>query len=247
MAGDEYWFELIGGGLCRFGHNSDDLRLYPSSTASSSAARDSFYRGMLPFILTSRNVEALHASAIVINETVYAFCAPSGTGKSTLACACVQRGHEVWSDDALLLSSRSGVPYALSLPFYLREAKRPPAWVDLRGQANHEIELTEVEKFDPLQGVGLPLGGIFFIDRGTQECATQPSLENLSTMEAIPLLFANAYAFTELFPEQRGRLVAFYLELSLAVAVYRLRLADDLASLDSAVTLVERAIVELEA
>lgn len=199
---------------------------------------------MLPFLLTLRNVEALHASAIVVNEIVYAFCAPSGTGKSTLAFACARRGYDAWADDALLLSIRGHMPHALSLPFCLREAKRQPSWASGKGDQEYEPGLAVLEKFDPLGGLSLPLGGVFVVERCAEDGSVQPALELLTPVESLPLLLANAYAFTTLLPDRRRTLASHYLDLAAAVPVYRLRLPNDLTLLDSAIRLVERAIDE---
>lgn len=57
-------------------------------------------RGMLP----------LHASALCDGEDCYVFCAGSGTGKSTLAAAFLNRGFTYLDDNVALVDFRQSVP-----------------------------------------------------------------------------------------------------------------------------------------
>ncbi len=58
---------------------------------------------LLPFALHQRGAWCVHASAIETRDGVVAFMAPRGTGKSTLAAACVQRGCALVADDVVVL------------------------------------------------------------------------------------------------------------------------------------------------
>jgi hypothetical protein len=51
-------------------------------------------------LIHQRGLLPLHASAVVVDGEVHAFCGESGAGKSTLAFALGQRGFEVLTDDA---------------------------------------------------------------------------------------------------------------------------------------------------
>ncbi len=58
---------------------------------------------VLPFALHRRGAWCVHASAVLTRDGVVAFIAPRGTGKSTLAAACVQRGCALVADDVVVL------------------------------------------------------------------------------------------------------------------------------------------------
>lgn len=82
---------------------------------------------VLPYALHVQGAWCVHASAVSMRDGVVAFIAPRGTGKSTLAAACVQRGCALVADDVVVL--RAG-PHGIDvtpagLPLRLRaEAAR---------------------------------------------------------------------------------------------------------------------------
>jgi hypothetical protein len=77
----------------------------------------------------SRGFVAIHAAAVVKNNTTLLLCGPSGTGKSTLAYACLRSGFKLLSEDVIQakVSGKTlrlwGMPWKLhllaeSLPFF---------------------------------------------------------------------------------------------------------------------------------
>ena len=78
----------------------------------------------------------LHASAVTIAERVFAFTAPSGGGKSTLAAALVLRGLPLMCDDTLVLDMSATPPMAL--PGHKRLKLWPDA-VELTGVTPMEL------------------------------------------------------------------------------------------------------------
>lgn len=69
--------------------------------------RDAFDRFIVPLHWQLSGGEALHASAACWGTSTVAFCAASGTGKSTIAWGLGLRGHRILSDDGLLLDDAS--------------------------------------------------------------------------------------------------------------------------------------------
>jgi hypothetical protein len=59
---------------------------------------------VLPNVALARGYEALHAAAVETPLGVVAIAAPSGTGKSTLACELIRRGWPLFADDVLVLA-----------------------------------------------------------------------------------------------------------------------------------------------
>lgn len=63
----------------------------------------------LGFVLRLRGVPCLHASAVVIDDSVVAFVGASGAGKSSTAAAFAKLGFPVVTDDVLAVVERAGV------------------------------------------------------------------------------------------------------------------------------------------
>jgi hypothetical protein len=59
---------------------------------------------VLPLAAALQGFEVFHASAVALNERVFAFTAPSGTGKTSAALSLVARGAMLMTDDVLVLS-----------------------------------------------------------------------------------------------------------------------------------------------
>lgn len=59
--------------------------------------------------LERRDVPTLHASAVAIGGRAVGFLATKGAGKTSLAAACLQAGHELHADDLLALVMSSDV------------------------------------------------------------------------------------------------------------------------------------------
>lgn len=85
-------------------------------------------------ILYQRGILPLHASAVVIDASLVAFLAPSGTGKSSLAAACVAEGAMPFTDDLLAIQlDADGIPHGFPGSGHLRI---PPAtWAELHPPA----------------------------------------------------------------------------------------------------------------
>ncbi len=85
---------------------SDDGRriahLSPSTVDRSAVALD-LIGVVLPYALHRDGDWCMHASAVVMRDGVVAFVAPRGTGKSTLATACLQAGCALVADDVVVL------------------------------------------------------------------------------------------------------------------------------------------------
>jgi hypothetical protein len=77
---------------------------------------------ILPYVLHREGAWCVHASAVHTHDGVIAFIAPRGTGKSTLATACVQRGCALVADDVVVLrQSPHGITVTpTGLPLRLR-------------------------------------------------------------------------------------------------------------------------------
>ena len=64
---------------------------------------------VLPWAAVLRGLEAFHASAVSIDGRAFAFVAPTGGGKTSVAVRMVARGAGFLTDDVLALDRRDGV------------------------------------------------------------------------------------------------------------------------------------------
>ena len=68
----------------------------------------SFSGPVMAYCLRLRGILCLHASVVELEGHCIALMAPSGCGKSTTAAGMLARGHDVLSDDILVLSHENG-------------------------------------------------------------------------------------------------------------------------------------------
>lgn len=235
LSDGRYRFEIYGLAVYRFRDGAADVACFPAAGVAPSVARDTFYRSVLPFVLHTRGLEALHASAVLSGGRVYAFCGPSGTGKSTLADAFRQRGYALWADDALVLDRRDAVSVATVVPFHVRLHKVGPAWVSA---ARDAVPDGVADRFDPAAGLAAPLGAIFILERSMIP-GRAPQLDLLDPAEALRQVLTHAYAFTVTGREARRRLASNFLALIAATQVYRLCVPDDRDRIAATVALLE--------
>lgn len=80
-----------------------EVVIRPVREATAPEVRVFLLGSVLGFLCHQRGVLPLHASCVRIGGRAVAICAPSGTGKSTLAAALVARGHGMMADDVLVI------------------------------------------------------------------------------------------------------------------------------------------------
>lgn len=174
-------FLLEGGERIRYTAPDDfgplDLRLFLLGTAWIALA---LQRGLLP----------LHASAVSCGgEDVYAFAAPSGNGKSTLAAGLSTRGYCFFAADTLLLDPDDGTRC-----YGYKDLKLWSAGAALAGlrPGGHVREATGYDKYyvaPPRESpfVSGRLRTLCVLSRGIR--GKPPSLEPLAGREALVALY----------------------------------------------------------
>lgn len=170
-------------------------------SAQDRAVVDTYYRSVVPLLLQSRGVEALHASGIVGPRGVYAFCGPSGRGKSTLACLLAERGYGLWADDAVVWWRTSGEIQTGTIPFAPKVAPQIPVKNVMAG------------------GTRTVLRGVAVLERAVEPVA--PSVTPVSGTAALRALLPNAYSFTLNRADNHRRMIEQYLDLVRQVRVWR--------------------------
>lgn len=177
-----------------------------------------------------RGFEALHASAVSMQEGVVAFVAAPGGGKSTLAAELVRRGHSLFSDDVLALSRAGGEVLAHAGPSLMTL----PENCVLGGVGDPlEVSTEDGTTWVRVSRAGSdpqPLAGIFVLDRrpGADLNAVR---ETASPGRLLPHMLS-----LDRHPARGLSRFGLLRELVSSVPVYRLRVRhNDLAGLADAV------------
>lgn len=234
---DAYWVDWPG--VARFVVRADvpEVTAVPDDPADEEAVRDVFRRFITPLAWQLRGGEALHAAALCWGDSAVAFCAATGTGKSTFACALAARGHSLLTDDGLLLD-----PY--SLPAAVRPA--PTDGIRLRPESAAHFGLTAAgaDRVVTVPGharaaSGL-LRGVVILERVA--AAAPLDIRRLHGGEALAAVLAHAHSIDSIDASLRARSVARYLAVLEAAPVWQLRYPSGYDRLPEAVDLVERTM-----
>lgn len=124
---DDAEFQLSPGGSC--------VKYFMLPGCPSISPRHYFINTVLPLILNLRGTEALHASSVLVGDSALAFVGNGGFGKSTFAAAMVKAGHQLLSDDAVVLLPSAGEirtpsgPAEMNLYPHARSFLRPESQV----------------------------------------------------------------------------------------------------------------------
>lgn len=173
----------------------------------------------------------LHASAIVTEAGVVAFCGSSGAGKSTLAAAFSRRQYPVWADDALAVSPPDAAVAAFPLPFRLRIDSEAASRLDAIVGAPAQTRSRQVQ---------LPLRAIALLGRNAS--LPTPSVRSISSQAALLRLLEQAYCFSLSDKLRKKRLVESFLGLASRVDTYEITYAPRFEQLPALLRSIEAAI-----
>ena len=101
----QYWHVEVAE-VCRFAWRDGETELVVKRETGVGSERVVFWflHIVLPFYLSRRpSLLFLHAGAVAHEGRAMAFMAPTGTGKSSLVAACLERGLELVTDDKLAI------------------------------------------------------------------------------------------------------------------------------------------------
>lgn len=216
-----WWMHWHGLGTFWFG-DIGDVFAEPVAASLRPQVEDVFARGVIPVVLLARGCEALHASAIEQGGSVTAFCARSGTGKSTLALAIARSGASHFADDTLLYTSSGSRPMAFKLPF--------PVRVDEQARRAADTIASEPSIAPP------PRAHVRRVYDLTRDDTVRPGIPRFAPVDAprrFERLLAHAHPFEMAGDERRRAFTENLLALARDVEVWECRFAPSLDALPS--------------
>ncbi|MFB3855258.1 MAG: hypothetical protein ACE148_15745 [Vicinamibacterales bacterium] len=232
------WIGWPGVAAFRFSESQDDtvVSAFPDRGGSRDSIEDVFSRIILPIALQARGFEALHASAVVMDDGAVAFCARTKTGKSTLAHALANRGCAQLADDAVVLEFGANGVTVVPLPFLPRLKSPRPREVG----AGHEGAGAP----SCVRRKRVPLRAVVLMNRSADDSDHQPValVERLGPSRAFPSVLAHAHCFDLAGRDSRARLLERYLDLVETVPVLDLTFRPGLDLLPAVVDVVVHSI-----
>ena len=231
----KHWMHLPGVASFRFSSSGNKVEAFAAPSAYREWIVDAYHRTVVPIVLQLHGFEVLHASAIRTRAGVVALCGVKETGKSTLAYALAQRGHSLWTDDAVVLRAEETSVETLSVPFSLRLR---PASASFFGQAKLPPRRAEAE---PLRLAPEPLTAICVLERVAEppgDGAVQA--DRLVSADAFTAVLAHAYCFSLRDSVRKQRMMEQYLHVVREVPIFRVRFQTGLENLPAIVDALEQ-------
>lgn len=247
--GEWCWVEVDGVASYRFPADSADGSVRCDaylSGASPDVVTDLYYRTIVPLALQTYGLESMHGTALEHDGGAVLLCAPSRTGKSTLAHALSAHGWPLLADDGLVWEvsdePQAGA-YLHPIPFSLM--LREPSSVSGRSvveRRDHE-QLVEARDHDqqPAATGPVPVRAVLLLERSGE---TAPAAERLGKREAFTRLLAPSYAMSLADKSRKGRMMAAYLQFVRAVPVFALRYPSGLDRLPEVVDFVQGLVAQ---
>jgi len=215
----QHWIDMPGVAWFRFERSGSRVIARPHRSAVPGLVEDAYCRAVLPLVLQVQGTEVLHASAVRSPQGVVAFCAESGTGKSTLAAGLDQLGYPVWADDAIAVDTSSTPVTTARLPFEIH--LRPASAAFFRGKrAAARVAWSEISEEGATER--LPLAALCVLRR-TDQVAGAVAVEALRPSVALPALLTHAYCFSLHDPDRKRRMLRHYVNLVARVPVFEIR------------------------
>lgn len=240
QAQNSMWMHWPGLATFRFNSDNNQILVIEEKHLAREFINDLFWRNVLPFVLQAQGWEAIHASAIKTPQGVVAFCAASGTGKSTIAYGLHQRGYPLWSDDSLIFNPSLDSIVAYPVQFHLRLLADTRLYFGVEHGQNNENHKQQIQHQRMTINEPGKLSTIFILERIPEHSSPQtPQVTRCSTTQSIQYLLKNAFSFSLYQKTEKKKLVSNYLELTARVPTYLLHLTQGLDDLDIKLDLIE--------
>lgn len=222
-------------GVATFHFESGNAEVWAQAeTGAVPAEIHDLYRGfVLPMALQALGFEVLHASSILTPAGVVAWCAGTGTGKSTLAYGLHRRGWPLWSDDIVVWRIAGNHACAYSVE----------SIVHLRAPSQEHFDTDEtLEVAPPAQE--RPIAAINILERLPSDAKSPANtITRLSPTAGFSALLAHAYCFSLTDHERKRHMAESYLALAARLPIWSVRFQGGLDLLDGLLDQVEAGIL----
>ena len=250
-----FWAKVDGGFLLRFHDLADfliDANGHSISCVATNGTDEATLRHLvidhvLPRVLNLLGFDALHATAVVINDSVCAFVAEAGTGKSTLAASFHLAGYPAFCDDCLVL--RPTRPLS-ALPAYPGVRLWEESFHALGGAAasigipvaQYTAKTRHLGGAEGFRAEPLPLARIYLLERashdGSSAQASTPQLHNLKPGDAFSALIAATFPLDITNQAMLTRHFRLLSRVAAELPIRRLTVPTDFAALSDARSLI---------
>jgi hypothetical protein len=236
-----YWLYFPGLANYRFTGTGDVIAVaYPS--ARQEWIDDTFYRSVLPLVLQVRGSEVLHASAILTEQGVVAFCATSETGKSTIAYGLSRRGYLIWSDDAVVFDSSKSVVSTIPLPFQVRLRPTSAAYFGQQQAVSYTLGDGYGTNDSP-HTQPAPLTALWALKQMPPSSTSDTvTIRQLTSAEAYAGMLPHAYCFSLQNQERKRQMLQTYLDLVIKVPIFELCFPTGIERLPSVLDCIEQIV-----
>jgi hypothetical protein len=201
---------------------------------------------VLPRVLNLLGFDALHATAVVVNDGVCAFVAEAGTGKSTLAASFHLAGYPAFCDDCLVL--RPTRPLS-ALPAYPGVRLWEESFHALGGAAEslgmpvaqYTAKTRHLGGAEGFRTEPLPLARIYLLDRASRDGsapASTPRLQHLKPGDALSALIAATFPLDITDKAMLTRHFRLLSRVAAEVPIRRLSIPTDFAALPDVRSLI---------
>ena len=238
---ETYWIHVLGVASFSFEKDRTAITAFSHPSVSPDVILDQFSRSVWPMVLQIRGYEVLHASAVQTSQGVVALCAPSETGKSTLAYGLSQRGYSLWADDAVVFWIEGRVARAQPVPFGIR--LRPGSAVYF-GHAESEALIPYRWKGQPHQELHpLPLVTICLLERiPATDDSSLAEVKLVPSAEAFSRVMQHAQYFGLQDLARKRHMTQQYLTLVSSTPVLQVRFQNGLDRMSEIMDIVEREV-----
>ena len=238
----ERWMHVPGIASFRFGSLGEEAVVVPEPgkpPISRMVIEDTYQRAVLPMALHAHGDEVIHASAVIMDGGVVAFCGRSQSGKSTVAYGLHRRGCRVWADDTLVFDASAEVVQAFPYPHRLRIRAESAEYFEL-----HELRRTDTSSWTALeraQADPARFACIFLLERAAQ-ASTPVETIRLTPAQAMAGIIEHAYWFRLDDAERTRQMIGKYLMLATQVPAVRMRFSGALDQLPAMLDEVESVV-----
>ena len=229
----DYWLHFPYIASYRIGRTTNRISAYPEPWSNRNRIQDIYTRIVQPIALHTRGTQVLHASAVFTDYGVAAFCAMSGTGKSTIAYALSQRGYEQWADDALPFEVTGGSAHALPFEFKRRIDS------DAKNYLGSDSSIVKHHQEDARP---VPISVLFVLHRKNDGEGREFQVQQLSESQAFRSVLLHAHFFNLTSKEPTKHMVSTYMKLTSLVPVFEIHFQPDFEKLPILLDQIERTL-----